>query len=78
MRMDKHDLKPCKSRSQGFTEEATQHVGYVTSMKLGEGGRKGVQVQTSVVMETYSAYNAFLDQPALTNFRVALASWCLM
>jgi len=41
-------------------------------------GHKVSMVQTFVVIDELSAYNAFLGRPTLTGFKIALAPWCLM
>lgn len=47
------------------------------SIELGEEEQRVVLIQTFMIIDEFSAYNAFLDQPNFADFRIALAPWHL-
>ena len=46
-------------------------------VELGEGHKKVVRKQNFVIVDEFSAYNAFLGRPTLAAFKAILAPWCL-
>ena len=46
-------------------------------VELGKGLRKVARKQTFIIVEEFSAYNAFLGRPTLAAFKAVLAPWCL-
>lgn len=78
MGLSEKDLLPCASALQGFSGERKEPLGVITlPVELGmEPQRMTRQVQF-VVLDSPSAYNAFLGRPALSDFRAVTAIWCL-
>ena len=78
MKLEANDLKPCNARIHGFNGAATDAVGYVElPVELGQGERTRVRILPFIVLDVDSPYNVFLGRPALAEFGVALAPWCL-
>lgn len=78
MKLSMADMRACPNKIHGFTVQPTQPVGVIDLLvELGEGEKKVAMIQTFVVVDEHSAYNAFLGKPTLTAFKIALAPWCL-
>ena len=72
------DVQASSQKIVGFTGEPKQPIGTVDLfVELGEGERKVVRKQTFVIVDEFSAYNAFLGRPTLAAFKAVLAPWCL-
>ena len=78
MKMEAKDLKPCQSRIHGFNGRATIPTGVgELPVELGTQERRRVWILQFVGPDIDSLYNTFLDRPALTEFKAAIAPWCL-
>jgi len=78
MKIPMSDVQASTQKIVGFTGEPKQPVGTIELMvELGEGMRKVVRKQTFVIVDEFSAYNAFLGRPTLAAFKAILAPWCL-
>lgn len=78
MGLSKKDLLPCMSALQGFSGERKVPLGLITlPVELGEEPRRMIRQVQFVVLDGYSAYNAFLGRLALSDFRVVTSIWCL-
>ena len=72
------DVQPCNKPLHGFTGEAKLPLGQVDLfVKIGSHPRSTIRKQTFVLIDGPSAYNAFLGRPALSDFQITLAPWCL-
>ena len=72
------DVQASSQKIVGFTGETRQPIRTVDLfVELGEGQKKVVRRQTFVIVDEFSAYNAFLGRPTLAAFKAILAPWCL-
>ena len=78
MKIPMIDVQASSQKIAGFTGEPKQPIGTIDLLvELGEGERKVVRKQTFVIVDEFSAYNAFLGRPTLAAFKAILAPWCL-
>lgn len=64
MKLSMADMRACPNKIHGFTVQPTQPVGVIDLLvELGEGEKKVAMIQTFVVVDEHSAYNAFLGKP---------------
>ena len=79
MGLSMDNVRASKDKIHGFTGVPTQPIGVIDLLvELGEGERQVSMIQSFVIIDSPSGYNAFLGRPALADFRIALAPWCLM
>ena len=78
MKIPMADVQASSLKIAGFTGEPKQPIGTIDLIvELGEGLRKVARRQTFIIVEEFSAYNAFLGRPTLAAFKAVLAPWCL-
>ena len=78
MKLSMKDVSPCNKPLHGFTGDAKIPLGKLDLfVEIGSHPRSVVRKQTFVLIENHSAYNAFLGRPALSDFQIVLAPWCL-
>jgi len=78
IRLSMKDVTPCSKPLLGFTGDAKIPLGQLDFfVELGSYPRSVARKQTFVLIDSRSAYNAFLGRPALSDFQIVLASWCL-
>jgi len=78
MKLSMKDVSPCNKPLHGFTGDAKMPLGQLDLfVEIGSHPRSVVRKQTFVLIENHSAYNAFLGRPALSDFQIVLAPWCL-
>jgi len=78
MRLSMKDVTPCNKPLHGFTRDVKIPLGQLDLfIELGSYPRSVVRKQTFVLIDSHSAYNAFLGRLALSDFQIVLAPWCL-
>jgi len=78
MRVSMKDVTPCNKPLHAFTRDAKMPLGQLDLfVELGSYPRSVVRKKTFVLIDIHSAYNAFLGRPALSDFQIVLAPWCL-
>ena len=74
MKIPMADVQASSLKIAGFAGEPKQPIGTIDLfVKLGKGLRKVARKQTFIIVEEFSAYNAFLGRPTLAAFKAILA-----
>jgi len=78
MRLYMKDVTQCNKPLHGFTGDARMPLGQLDLfIELGSYPRSVMRKQTFVLIDSHSAYNAFLGRLVLSDFQIVLARWCL-
>jgi len=78
MGMSPEDIQPCNIPIHGFAGDGIVPVGMITlPLTVGTAPRTVTRMQDFIILESPSAYNAFLGRPGLSALRATTAVWCL-
>jgi len=78
MGMSPEDIQPYNIPIHGFTRAGIVPVGMITlPLIVGTAPRTVTRMQDFIILESPSAYNAFLGRPNLSALRATTVVWCL-